>query len=593
MELRWSLDSLYTSFESEDFQKDMSQCMDMIKTIATWAENNLQDKALPKEKLEYYINMTTELEFKYGRLMSFANLSLSVDAKNEKALQVIERLQNSHTELTKPKVNFMSWLGSLENLDDIISSSELLKEHNFYLSEIAEANKYTLSEKEEIILAKMSNTGADSWAKLQQKLSSTLLVDIHIDGEIKKLPLPVVRNMAYDKDANLRKSAYEAELKAYDIIAESSAASLNGIKGEVITVSKMRGYKSPLEETVLNSRMDEKTLNAMLTAMKESLPAFQRYFRRKGEILGHSNGLPFYDLFAPLDEVNKTYTYKEASEFIVNNFRNFSNKLADFAQKAFENRWIDAEPRDGKRGGAFCSNLRSIKESRILTNFTGSLSNVFTLAHELGHGYHGECLKEETVLNTHYPMPIAETASIFCETIVSNAALKNASEEEAFGILESSISHAGQVIVDILSRFIFESEVFKRREDHSLSVNELKEIMISAQKEAYGDGLDHNVLHPYMWVNKPHYYYPSRNFYNFPYAFGLLFALGLYSEYMKSGENFVKKYDELLAATGKNKIAEVTAMVGIDITTPGFWRSSLKLVEKDIEKFIELSSRRV
>jgi pepF/M3 family oligoendopeptidase len=592
MKLRWNLDSLYTSFDSEEFEKDLAQCMNMIKTIASWTENNLKDITSAKDKLENYISMITDFDLKYGRLMSFANLSLSVDAKNEQALQVIERLQKAHTDLTKPQVNFRGWLGSLGNLEEIISSSQLLKEHKFYISEIVERNRYTLSEKEEIIIAKMANTGADSWSKLQQKLSSTLLVDIHIKGEDKKLPLPVVRNMAYDEDGAVRKTAFEAELMAYNKIAESSAAALNGIKGEVLTVSKLRGYKSPLEQTVLNSRMDEKTLNAMLTAMKESLPAFQKYFRKKGEILGYNNGLPFYDLFAPLGSVNKSYTYEEAREFIVNNFRTFSSKLADFADKAFENQWIDAEPRDGKRGGAFCSNLRSIKESRILTNFTGSLGNVFTLAHELGHGYHGECLKEETILNTRYPMPIAETASIFCETIVTNAALKSASEEEAFGILESSISHSGQVIVDILSRFLFESEVFRRREDHSLSVNELKDIMMNAQKETYGSGLDHNVLHPYMWVNKPHYYYPSTNFYNFPYAFGLLFALGLYSEYLKTGEAFVKKYDELLAATGKNKIAEITAMAGIDITTPDFWRSSLKLVEGDIDKFIELSNKR-
>jgi pepF/M3 family oligoendopeptidase len=592
MELRWSLDSLYTSFESDDFKRDMSQCMQMIEEIIRWAEGNLKDKILPKEKLENYINMITEFDNKYGRLMGFSNLSLSVEAKNEKALQAIERLQKAHTELTKPQVTFRGWLASLENLDEIISSSELLREHKFFLSEIVERNKYTLSEKEEIILSKMSNTGSDSWSKLHQKLSSTLLVDISIEGEEKKLPLPVIRNMAYDESPAVRKAAFEAEMKAYDKIAESSAASLNGIKGEVLTVSKLRGYKSPLEQTVLNSRIDEKTLNAMLLAMKESLPVFERYFRKKGEILGHTNGLPFYDMFAPLGEVNRTYTYEEAREFIVNNFGNFSGKLASYADKAFENRWIDAEPRDGKRGGAFCSNLRSIKESRILTNFTGSLGNVFTLAHELGHGYHGECLKNESVLNTRYPMPIAETASIFCETIVANAALKNASEDEAFGILESSISHAGQVIVDILSRFLFESEVFKRREDHSLSVNELKEIMMEAQKKAYGNGLDHEILHPYMWVNKPHYYYSTNNFYNFPYAFGLLFALGLYSEYLKTGEDFVRKYDELLAATGKNKISEITAMFNIDITTPDFWRSSLKLVEKDIEKFIELSEKR-
>jgi pepF/M3 family oligoendopeptidase len=419
-------------------------------------------------------------------------------------------------------------------------------------------------------------------------LTSTLLVEINIQGEEKRLPLPVVRNMAYSKDAETRRTAYEAELKSYEKIEESSAACLNGIKGEVITVSKLRGYKSPLDQTLEKSRLDRATLEAMLTAMRESLPSFRKFYLKKAEKLGHKNGIPFYDLFAPTGEGDMRFTYEEASKFVVNNFRTFSDKLADFAYNAFQKRWIDAEPREGKRGGAFCSNIHPIGESRILSNFTGSFSYVATLAHELGHGYHGSCLMDEGYLNSRYTMPIAETASIFCETIVKNAALKTASKEEAYTILEGDISDAGQVIVDIYSRFLFETELFRRREKASLSVNELKEIMINAQKEAYGEGLDPNILHPYMWINKPHYYYAGQNFYNFPYAFGLLFSKGLYAEYLKRGKSFVSDYDNLLAVTGKKKIADVTAMMNIDIHSVEFWRSSLKLIEKDIEKFIQL-----
>ncbi len=327
----------------------------------------------------------------------------------------------------------------------------------------------------------------------------------------------------------------------------------------------------------------------MLEAMRESLPDFHKYYRKKAEILGHENGLPFYDLFAPIGKLDMKFTYEEARDYIVKNFRTFSDKMADFADNAFENRWIDAEQREGKRGGAFCSNLFPIGQSRILSNFSGSFSSMTTLAHELGHGYHGLCLNDESILNCNYTMPIAETASIFCETIVMNAALKEATPEQAFSILEMSISDAGQVIVDIYSRFLFESELFHTRKDHSLSVDELKGIMIQAQKDAYGDGLDHNYLHPYMWINKPHYYFASRNFYNFPYAFGLLFAKGVYAEYLKRGQEFVPEYDKLLSATGKNTITDVARMVGIDIQSIDFWRSSLDLIRADIDKFVELS----
>jgi pepF/M3 family oligoendopeptidase len=497
-------------------------------------------------------------------------------------------LDEKGTALTKPEVTFIKWLGKLEDLDAIVASSQYLQEHAFFIQENKVKNKYLLSDEEEIVIAKMRNTGSTAWGKLQEMLSSTLLVDITIDGEQKKLPLPVVRNMAYSEDAKLRRTAYEAELENYKKIETSSAACLNGIKGEVITVAKMKGYASPLEMTVLNARMDMQTLDAMLSAIKESLPAFHRYFRKKGELLGYKNGLPFFEMFAPMGDVDMKFSYEEARNYIVDNFRTFSDKLADFAATAFDERWIDAEPREGKRGGAFCSNLHVIKQSRILSNFNGSFSNMTTLAHELGHGYHGANLMEETYLNAEYPMPIAETASIFCETIVKEAALKVSKDEEAFSILESDISDAGQVIVDIYSRFLFESELFRRRESGSVSVNELKEIMVEAQKQAYGNGLDPEYLHPYMWTCKPHYYYATHNFYNFPYAFGLLFAKGLYAEYLKRGDEFVAAYDKLLSVTGKMKIADVTMEMGIDVRSIDFWRGSLKLIEKDIEKFVSL-----
>lgn len=589
MDMRWSLNELYPSFDSEEFKRDEEQLIKKIREVKEWTEANLNSKDNSKGKIEVFIDIEANITKLITKLMTYANLTLSVDSKNEKAQQVFDRLQVKFTELTEPSVKFQKWLSSLENLDNIISSSQILKEHRFYLKETVNNAQYLLSDKEEIVISKMATTGSKAWTKLQNILTSTLLVDMTLNNEEKQLPLPVVRNMAYDKDPQIRKTAYEAELKAYKKIEESSAACLNGIKGEVLTISKMRGYNSPLEETLVKSRMDEQTLNAMLEAIRESLPVFHKYYRAKAEMLGHDSGLPFYDLFAPMGEVDRKFTYEQAREYIVENFRTFSDKLANFADNAFEKSWIDAEPRKGKRGGAFCSNIHSIGESRILSNFNGSFSNVTTLAHELGHAYHGHCLSKETILNSHYPMPIAETASIFCETIVMNAALKEADNNDAISLLESSISDAGQVIVDIYSRFLFESELFERRKDHPLSVNELKEIMISAQKQAYGDGLDHNHLHPYMWVCKPHYYYASQNFYNFPYAFGLLFAKGVYAAYLKDKDSFIQRYDKLLAATGKNNIADVAEMMGIDVHSSDFWRSSLNLIEQDIQKFVQLS----
>lgn len=589
--MRWSLDQLYSSFDSKEYKDDLEKLDDLILEFENWGDKELTSLDNPVKKMEDFIKFDIDLSNTFSKLFSFASLTTSVEARNETALQNYDKLLVKYTKLTKPQVQFQNFIKHIGNLEELIHSSKLLTEHKFLLETIKRDTKYMLSEKEEVLISKMRNTGSSAWSNLQNMLTSTLLVDIHIDGEDKKLPLPVVRNLAYDKDPKKRKAGYEAELAAYKQIEESSAAALNGIKGEVITISEMRGYKSPLEENLIQSRMDEETLNAMLTAMKEYLPVFQKYFKQKAKLLGYDNGLPFYELFAPIGEVSMSFTYEEAMDYIIKNFNSFSSKLGDFAKHAYENKWLDVEPREGKRGGAFCSSLHPIGECRILSNFNGSFSNMTTLAHELGHGYHGLNLREETILNSRYPMPIAETASIFCETIVVNAALKEANEKEVISILESSISDAAQVIVDIYSRYLFETELFNRRKTHPLSVNELKDIMLDAQANSYGEGLDPNIKHPYMWLNKPHYYSAGRSFYNFPYAFGLLFSKGLYAEYLNRGESFIKEYDDLLNATGKNNIKDVALRMNIDVQDPEFFRGSLKLIEKDIEKFIELTSK--
>lgn len=589
MDMRWSLEKLYRSFNCREFQQDMENCKRSIEEFGNWVNCNTEDYVNAKEKLERYIESEAKFYDLTFRLMAYSQLTMSVDSKNEEALKAIETLEGMLAELAEPSTKLQKWIGNMENINSIVSPSEMLKEHMFYLEEMAEKSRYLLSDKEETVISKMRNTGSSAWSKLKDLVTSNLLVEIEMDGEVKKLPLTVIRNMAYDSDKDVRKRAYEAEIKSYSKIEDTVAAALNGIKGEVLTVCNMRGFDSPLDETLFNSRMDKETLDAMLAAMRESLPAFRKFYRRKAELLGENNGLPFYDLFAPMGKVNKKFTYDEAKDFIVENFATFSSSLSEFAKRAFENNWIDAEPREGKVGGAFCENLHCIGESRIMANFGENFNDVVTLAHELGHGYHGECLLKESALNCDYPMPIAETASTFCETIIKNAAMKNASKDEAFAILESELSDCAQVIVDIYSRFLFESEVFNRRKNGSMSASELKEIMLQAQKDSYGEGLNEEIMHPYMWVCKPHYYSGSLSFYNFPYAFGLLFAKGLYAEYLKKGEAFVAEYDKLLSVTGKNKIYDITKMAGIDIHSVDFWRSSLKLIEEDIEKFIELS----
>jgi pepF/M3 family oligoendopeptidase len=333
--------------------------------------------------------------------------------------------------------------------------------------------------------------------------------------------------------------------------------------------------------------MDRATLEAMLGAMEDSFPMFRRYFKMKAKHLGKQQ-LAWWDLFAPVGKSDKKYSWDETRTFILDNFAPFSPELSDFARRAFDEQWIDAEPREGKSGGGFCMRVPGVQESRILVNFTGALDDVSTMAHELGHAFHNECIYQagKSMLQSRTPMTLAETASVMCETIVTEAVLDQVQDpQEELAILEGSLSGAAQVIVDIYSRYLFEQEVFQRRAQSELAADDFCEIMERAQKATYGDGLDENALQKYMWTWKPHYYRAELSFYNFPYAFGLLFSTGLYAIYQQRGAPFVPDYKDLLASTGDADAAMLAARFGIDIRSRQFWEDSLAVIGNKIDRY--------
>ncbi|MDR2166820.1 MAG: M3 family oligoendopeptidase [Clostridiales bacterium] len=584
MEMLWNLDDLYTSFESPEFLADFEAVKKEVADLTAWTVENFADSENAGEKLTTYINRVNGNKA-FMKLYCFAMLTRSVEDGNEAAKKYMDLLGMLHAEFTRPEVLFKAYVGKIDDLDGLIAAHPVLKEHEFILREIKAKSEFLLSEAEEVVFAKMRNTGSRAWNDMKEQLTATLRIPVMVEGEEKILPLPAVRNLAYEKNPETRKNAYFAELKAYEEIDKAVAASLNSIKGEVLTNVAMRGYESPLHMTLVNSRMETQTLEAMISSMEDFLPSFRRYFKKKAEILGHEGALPWYDLFAPVGEVDMRFTWQEAMDFTLEQFYTFSQKLGDFTKHAFDNRWTDVPVREGKRGGAFCMNIHAIGQSRVMMNFDGSFSNVTTLAHEYGHAYHGDCLNDVSSMNSSYTMPIAETASNFCETIIVDAAMQKADDNGKFVILEQVISDAMQVVVDIYSRYLFETRLFEKRAGGPLSVDEINELMLAAQKDAYGDGLDHGVLHKYMWINKPHYYYPDRNFYNFPYAYGMMFSQGLYAQYLAEGESFVPKYDKLLAATGSASLEQVGDLAGIDVRKKDFWTQSLKLIEAKIDEF--------
>ncbi len=580
----WNLDALFTGFDTKAYQDTVTAVERLIEEANAFA-STLHQAGDDTARLKTYIELASALRKNLLKAYAYVNLRLATDAQDEEALAQMNRMQALSSKTTDFSTKVSKWIPTISTLSTIIDGDETLQAHRFHIESINDRAQYVLSDKEEAIIAKMSQTGSSAWGRLQGLLTSILKVEY--DGEI--ITLPAVRNKAHSKDADVRKKAYDAEIKAYEKVEHAVASALNSIKGEVNEISALRGFASPLDEAVYNSRLKRETLDALIGAMRKHAPTLRKYLKRKATLLGHEKGLPWYDLFAPIGHSEREFTPEEATDYVVKNFRSFGDDLANLAQRAYDEDWMDWTPREGKRGGAFCSNLHPIKQSRILLNFDGSFSNVITLAHELGHAYHGDRIFEESILNASYTMPVAETASTLCETIVKKAALADSKDEEALFILEQSLMGTTQVIIDILSRFTFEQNVFEARKQSPMSPPKLKSMMLEAQKEAYGDALDPDVLHPYMWINKGHYYSGGLSFYNFPYAFGLLFAKGIYAEFEKRGKAFATDIDTLLRMTGQMKVEDVASLVGIDVTDPAFWDASFKVIEEEVDRFLALT----
>ena len=518
-------------------------------------------------------------------LMIFAELKQAVNTRDNESASVSGRLMAKLSSTAAAQTRMKAYIAAQKDLDQLIAADPLLTEYKYLLTTIREDSKYLLSDREEEIMSRMSISGADAWSELQSVLTSS--VPVQYNGETTNLS--AIRNLAYDPDPAVRKSAYEAELGCYDRIADSVAYSLNSIKLQVINGCELRGFASPLEKTVHDAAMKMETLDALMSAIDEGIPVFHKYLRLKAKALGHEGGLPWYDLFAPMGKSGKKYTVDEARDYLLNLFAGFDKSLHDMVERAFKEEWIDFYPRSGKSGGAFCEALPCQKESRILTNFDGSFSDIVTLAHELGHAFHGQNIFSHRIMNMDYSMPVAETASTFNENVVMNAAISAAqSREEKIALIEGQLSDACQVICDIYSRYLFESAVFAERKENFMSADDLCAMMLDAQKKAYGDGLDHNVLHPYMWVCKSHYYSGGTSFYNFPYAFGSLFARGLYAQYRREGAAFVEKYKKLLNATTVMNVEDTAMIAGIDLTDKAFWKEGLKSFAEEIDEFEKL-----
>ncbi len=591
---QWNMSAVYPGLDSPEFAQGFAHVVqDIIQLAQLFDAQQIMQPSLPLDIDDAVIQTFETVISRYNAVLAstrtlsvYISCFVNTNSQDNLAQARQSELKRSQVQLSQLGIRFISWIGALD-VEVLIQRSTLALEHAYALRKAQIQATHLMSPAEEALAAELNMSSGSAWANLHGNVTSLLTVELELDGELQTLPMSVVRNLAFATDRDLRRRAYEAELLGFQRVALPLAAAFNSIKGEVNVLARHRNWDLPLAASLFINSIDRQTFDAMLSAARTAFPDFRRYMHAKAHILNLPR-LTWYDLFAPVGTEDKAWEFDAAATFIVEQFGVYSPRLADFAARAFRERWIDAEPHAGKRDGAYCVALRG-DESRVLTNFKPAFGGVSTLAHELGHGYHNLNLAQRTQLQRAMPMTLAETASIFCETIIRRAALQKANKQEGIAILEASIQGSCQVVVDIVSRFLFEQNVFAMRQQRELSIDELKGLMLDAQRETYGDGLDQRVLHPYMWAVKPHYYNTGLSFYNYPYMFGLLFGLGLYAHYQQDPETFRQGYDDLLSLTGLADAVTLASRFGIDLRTEAFWHASLDIVRADINNFIALT----
>jgi oligoendopeptidase F len=591
---RWSVADVHESLDARSFTDAMERVeagVARLETLfdehdvrATGARPVIQGDGTAADAVLAAFNTTSD-ELSVLRATTYA--TVSTDSRDERAQSLHSEIAVLGARLLPLTARLADWVQAL-GVDALAGVSDEVREHAGPLARLADRSAHQMSEPEEHLYAELSTTGSTAWARLHADVTSQLTADVHFpDGRIERLSMPAVRGLASHSDPAVRRAAYDAELEAWPNVVTPVAAAMNAVKGEANVVNRRRRWPSPLDASLFANSVSRPTFDAMQSAVVAALPDLRRWMRAKARLHGHAGGLPWWDLAAPLPHGAATVSWDDGIDIVRESFSTFGPRLAGLVDRALAERWIDASPRPGKVGGAFCMPFVGDR-SLVLLNWAGSLDSAQTTAHELGHAYHNTTLAGRTALQRRLPMALAETASIFCETLVVEAGLERLEGPDRLALLDVDLVGSNQVVVDIHSRLLFETEVFARRARRTLGPSELDELMRQAQADAYGDGIDQSTAHPYMWVLKPHYY--TSHYYNWPYTYGLLFGLGLFTRFRDDPERFRAGYDDLLSRAGMDTAEELGAAFGFDVTDETFWTASLDVLRSRIAEYERLAA---
>ena len=589
---RWSVADVHQSFDARSFTDAMESAgAGVTRLEALFEEHNVRAitprpvQSADGKAADSVISTFNTVVEAQEILGAYIYATVSTDSRNERAQGLLSEMETLDARVSPLLARLADWVAAL-GTEQLATVSTEARDHLGPLERLQARAEHQMSEVEEGLYSELGTTGSSAWGRLQGDLTSQLSTEVHLPTGTKTMPMAAVRGLSTDSDLNVRKAAYEAEMRAWPTIAVACAAAMNSIKGEANVVNRRRKWKQPLDASLYSNNVSLETFNAMQSAVHASLPDFRRWMRVKAKLVGDTNGLSWWNLSAPLSISPGPISWDQGISLVKGAFASYSDRLSHLVDRSINEQWLDAEPREGKVGGAFCMSFVDDR-SLVLLNWSGSVDSAQVTAHELGHAYHNTQLAHRTALQKRLPMALAETASIFCETLVVEEGLSRLQGDDRLALLDVDLIGANQVVVDIHSRFLFETEVFARRQKRTLGVSELNEIMLSAQRDAYGDGLDQTTAHPHMWVLKPHYY--GSHFYNWPYTYGLLFGLGLYAQYQLDPEKFRDGYDDVLSRAGMDTAEQLGQAFGIDVTSESFWTASLDVLRARMRNYEQLA----
>ncbi|MCP3030209.1 M3 family oligoendopeptidase [Halobacillus sp. A1] len=585
---QWDLDAI---FPGGSDSVELTTYVANIELRISELHQHVQNFVFPKipeqtKELREVIDHAQEAAKRLKEFSAFISCLSAQDVKDKQAQMWVSKRTELSAKYNNIQTEFDQKLVQIDSSTwkALMLESEL-SELAFVLDERREKAKDKLDLEQETLINNLAVDGYHGWGQLYDTLVGRM--SLPYKGE--KLSVGQAANKLSDSDRTIRKEVFNNWQLAWQEESDVFTETLNHLAGFRLQTYKHRGWDNPLKEPLSYNRMSEKTLKAMWDTITKYKSYYTKFLKEKAEWIGIDK-LSIYDVDAPIGNVERKMEYTEGARFIVEQFERFSPLMASFARKAFEKRWIEAEDRPGKRPGGFCTSFPHSKETRIFMTYSGTLSNIATLAHELGHAYHQHVMNDLPIYNQSYAMNVAETASTFAEMIVADAAVKSVADpKEKLLLLEDKIQRSVAFFMNIHSRYLFEIRFYNERKAGKVSTERLNELMVEAQEEAYQDSLSE--YDPTFWASKLHFHITGVPFYNFPYTFGYLFSLGIYAKAAKEGHAFEKKYIALLQDTGVMNVEDLAKKhLGVDLEDTEFWEEALKLCTADVEEFIELSS---